>query len=81
MFNDNNLKLPKSTSIEVIGQNLKKEYFILAKTFEHQAAEGRRKNVTKMKTKIPIMRPEIFSLDYRRMMFSLMSTDSYTPMN
>ena len=30
MFNDNNLKLPKSTSIEVRGQNKKKEYFILA---------------------------------------------------
>ena len=58
MFNDNDLKLPKSTSIEIRGQNKKKEYFILAlfssiseaKTFEHQAAEGRRKNVTKMKT-------------------------------
>ena len=58
MFNDNNLNLPKSTSIEVRGQNKKKEYFILAlfssiseaKTFEHQVAEGRRKNVTKMKT-------------------------------
>ena len=33
----------------------------------------------KMVTKIPTMRPEIFSLDYKRMMFSLMSTDSYTP--
>ena len=40
------------------GQNKKKEYFIFAlfssiseaKTFEHQAAEGRRKNVTKKKT-------------------------------
>ena len=30
MFNDNNLKLPKSTYIEVRGQNKKKEYFILA---------------------------------------------------
>ena len=58
MFDDKNIKLPKSTSIEVRGQNKKKEYFILAlfssvseaKTFEHQAAEGRRKNVTKMKT-------------------------------
>ena len=30
MFNDNNLNLPKSTSIEVRGQNKKKEYFILA---------------------------------------------------
>ena len=58
MFNDNNLKLPKNTSIKVRGQNRKKEYFILAlfssvseaKTLEHQAAEGRRKNVTKMKT-------------------------------
>ena len=46
MFNDNNLKLPKSTSIEVKGQNKKMEYFILAlfsstseaETFEHQAA-------------------------------------------
>ena len=58
LFNDNNLKLPKSTSIEVRGQNKKKEYFILAlfsslseaRAFEHQAAEGRRKNLTKMKT-------------------------------
>ena len=58
MFTENHLHLPKSTSIEVRGQNKKKEYFILAlfssiseaKTFEHQAAEGRRKNVTKMKT-------------------------------
>ena len=58
MYNDNDLKLPKSTSIEVRGQNKKKELVILAlfssvseaKTFEHQAAEGRRKNVTKMKT-------------------------------
>ena len=58
MFSENHLHLPKSTSIEVRGQNKKKEYFILAlfssiseaKTFEHQAAEGRRKNVTKMKT-------------------------------
>ena len=58
MFNDKNLKLPKSTSIAVRGQNKEKEYFSLAlitniseaKTFEHQAAEGRRKNVTKMKT-------------------------------
>ena len=58
LFNDNNLKLPKSTSIEIRGQNKKKEYVILAlfssiseaKTFEHQAAEGRRKNITKMKS-------------------------------
>ena len=58
LFTDNNLKLPKSTSIEIRGQNRKKEYFILAlfsslseaRAFEHQAAEGRRKNVTKMKT-------------------------------
>jgi len=46
MYNDNDLKLPKSTSIEVRGQNKKKELVILAlfssvseaKTFEHQAA-------------------------------------------
>ena len=58
MFNDNNLKLPKTTNIEVRGQNKRKEYFILAlfssiseaKTFEHQGAEGRRKNVTKIGT-------------------------------
>ena len=58
MFSDNHLNLPKSTSIEVRGKNKKNELFILAlfssiseaKTFEHQAAEGRRKNVTKMKT-------------------------------
>ena len=58
MFNDNNLKLLKRISNEVRGQNKKKEYFILAlfssisevKTFEHQAAEGRRKSVTKIKT-------------------------------
>ena len=57
MFNDNDLKYPKSTSIEIRGQNKKKEYFILAlfssvseaKNFEHQAAKGRRKIVTKMK--------------------------------
>ena len=30
LFNDNDLKLPKSTSIEIRGQNKKKEYFILA---------------------------------------------------
>ena len=58
MFSENHLNLPKSTSIEVRGKNKKGEPFILAlfsspseaKTFEHQAAEGRRKNVTKMKT-------------------------------
>ena len=58
MFNVNNLKLQNSTSIEVRGENKKKEYFILAlfssiseaKTFEHQAAEGRRQNITKMQT-------------------------------
>ena len=57
MFNDNVLKLPKSTSIEVRGQKMKKEHFNLAlfssvpeaKTYEHQATEGRRKNVTEMK--------------------------------
>ena len=37
LFNDNNLKLPKSTSIEIRGQNKKKE-------------EGIRKNIIKMKT-------------------------------
>ena len=58
MFSDNHLNLPKSTSIEVRGKNKKGEPFILAlfsspseaKTFEHQAAEGRRKKVTTMKT-------------------------------
>ena len=68
MFSENHLNLPKSTSIEVRGQNKKKEYFILAlfssiseaKTFEHQAAEGRRKNVTKMKTQR--MEPQDLSL-------------------
>ena len=58
MFSENQLNLPKSTSIEVRGKNKKNELFILplfsspseAKTFEHQAAEGRRKNVTTMKT-------------------------------
>ena len=30
MFNDNHLKLPKSTRIAVRGQNKEKEYFILA---------------------------------------------------
>ena len=58
MCNHNDLKLPKSTNIKVRGQNKKKEYLILelfssvfkAKTFEHQAVQGRRKNVTKMKT-------------------------------
>ena len=33
-----------------------------------------------MVTKIPIMRPDNFSLDYKRMTYSLMFTDSYTPM-
>ena len=58
MCNHNDLKLPKSTNIKVRGQNKKKEYLILelfssvfeAETFEHQAVQGRRKNVTKMKT-------------------------------
>ena len=58
MFSENHLNLPKSTSIEVRGKNKKGEPFILAlfsspseaKTFEHQAAEGRRKKVTTMKT-------------------------------
>ena len=58
MFSENHFNLPKSTSIEVRGKNKKNELFILAlfssaseaKTFEHQAAEGRRKNVTTMKT-------------------------------
>ena len=58
MFSENHLNLPKSTSIEVRGKNKKNELFILAlfsspseaKTFEHQASEGRRKNVMTMKT-------------------------------
>lgn len=49
VFTENQLNLPKSTSIEVRGRNKKNELFILklfsspskAKTFEHQAAEGR----------------------------------------
>ena len=49
MFTENHLHLPKSTSIEVRGQNKKKECFILAlfssiseaKTFEHQATDGK----------------------------------------
>ena len=58
MFSENHLNFPKSTIIEVRGKNKKGDLFILAlfsssseaRTFEHQAAEGRRKEVTKMKT-------------------------------
>ena len=54
----NQLKLSSNTNIEIRGQNKKKEFFILAtfssiaeaKTFENQAAEARKKGVSKMKT-------------------------------
>ena len=57
MFNENHLKFPSSTSIEIRGQNKKNVLYILAlfssiaeaKTFENQAAKARKKEVSKMK--------------------------------